>query len=71
MKQLIYALLVILIFVPVSIFVATLLWNMILVDVVTWAKPINFWQMFGLMGLMYLIWPGTKVGFKNSKKDND
>ena len=46
MKQFFWALLIILVFVPASIFVATLLWNMVLVQVVTWANPINFWQMF-------------------------
>tara|TARA_B100000963_G_scaffold160630_1_gene139762 strand:+ start:13231 stop:13446 length:216 start_codon:yes stop_codon:yes gene_type:complete len=70
MKQFFWALLIILVFVPASIFVATLLWNMVLVQVVTWANPINFWQMFGLMALLYLIWPGTKVGINNKNKKN-
>jgi energy-coupling factor transporter transmembrane protein EcfT len=70
MKQFFWALLIILVFVPISIFVATLLWNMVLVQVVTWANPINFWQMFGLMALLYLIWPGTKVGINNKNKKN-
>ena len=69
MKQFFWALLIILVFVPISIFVATLLWNMVLVQVVTWANPINFWQMFGLMALLYLIWPGTKVGINKNKKN--
>lgn len=70
MKQLFKALAIILLLVPASVFVAALLWNAILVQVVTWANPISFWQMLGLMVLLYIIWPGTKgLNVKNKKDD--
>jgi len=70
MKQLFKALAIILLLVPASVFVAALLWNAILVQAVTWANPISFWQMLGLMVLLYIIWPGTKgLNVKNKKDD--
>jgi len=70
MKQLFKALAIILLLVPASVFIAALLWNAILVQAVTWANPISFWQMLGLMILLYIIWPGTKgLNVKNKKDD--
>ena len=70
MKQLFKALAIILLLVPASVFIAALLWNAILVQAVTWANPISFWQMLGLMVLLYIIWPGTKgLNVKNKKDD--
>lgn len=54
---------------PLWVFIATLLWNSVLVDVVTWANPITFWKMMGLMVLLYTIWPGTK--YKMTIKDDE
>lgn len=53
-------LLTILIAVPLSVLIATALWNGILTQVVSWAYPINVWQMAGLMLLWYIAYPGTK-----------
>ena len=63
------ALLTIFILVPASVVIATMLWNGVLTQVVTWAGPINFWQMLGLMLLWYVMYPGVKPGL--NKKDND
>ena len=56
------ALLTIFIIVPASVVIATMLWNGILTQVVTWAYPINFWQMLGIMLLWYVMYPGVKPG---------
>lgn len=69
MTKLLSALALIFIVFPASVFVSTLLWNMVLVEVVTWANPISFWQMLGLMVLFYIIWPGSKN--KISVKDDE
>tara|TARA_Y100000287_G_scaffold185477_1_gene188846 strand:+ start:4364 stop:4570 length:207 start_codon:yes stop_codon:yes gene_type:complete len=68
MNKLIKPLAVIFLLVPASIFVATLLWNIVLTSIVTWANPITFWQMFGLMVLLWIIYPGRKPSIK---QDND
>ena len=69
MNNLTTAILTILVFVPLSIFAATWLWNQVLVEAVTWANPITFWQMTGLMLLLWIIWPGTKT--KIQMKDDE
>ena len=66
-KPIVKALLMIFVLFPISVAAATMLWNGVLTQVVTWAGPINFWQMFGLMVLWYLMYPGKKP---NIKKDN-
>jgi hypothetical protein len=45
------------------------LWNATLVPAVTWANPVSFWQMAGLMLLFWIIWPGnkTKITMKNDE----
>ena len=58
------ALLTIFIIVPASVAIATMLWNGVLTQVVTWAGPINFWQMLGLMLLWYIMYPGKKPKLK-------
>jgi hypothetical protein len=69
-NTLIKALLVIGVLVPASVLIATMLWNGVLTQVVSWAYPINFLQMFGLMVLIYLIYPGQKPSFKTNADDN-
>ena len=54
------SLLMILLVVPASIFLATYLWNVVLTSAVTWANPVGFWQMFGMMVLFWIIYPGKK-----------
>lgn len=49
-----------LVMVPLSIAIATMLWNGILTQVVTIVGPITFWQMAGLMLLWYITYPGKK-----------
>lgn len=68
MKELLAALAIIFILVPIGILAATFLWNVTLVPAVTWANPVSFWQMAGLMLLFWIIWPGTKTKIK-SKND--
>ena len=57
------------IIVPLSVVAATMLWNGVLIQVVTIVDPINFWQMLGLMLLWYIMCPGIKpnVNLKNDK----
>ena len=62
-------LLTILISVPLSVLIATALWNGVLTQVVTVVGPINFWQMAGLMILWYVMYPGTKDTLKTFKND--
>jgi hypothetical protein len=62
------AVLLLVIAVPLAIIGATFLWNAVLVEAVTWANPINPWQMLGIMVLYYLMFPGQKSTLK-SKKD--
>lgn len=69
MKSILSALGILLIIIPVSIFGATILWNSVLVEAVTWAKPVTFWQMLGLMVLFYIIFPGTKPKIKSETND--
>ena len=61
------AILTLIVLVPLAVAAATMLWNGVLTRVVTWAGPINFWQMLGLMLLWYLMYPGRKPKLK---KDN-
>tara|TARA_B110001452_G_scaffold17996_1_gene14665 strand:+ start:247 stop:459 length:213 start_codon:yes stop_codon:yes gene_type:complete len=68
-NTLIKALLVIGVIVPASVLLATMLWNGVLTQVVSWAYPINFLQMFGLMVLIYMIHPGQKASFKSKNND--
>jgi hypothetical protein len=63
-NPILYALLVILIIVPITVCIATALWNGVLTQVVSWAYPINVWQMTGLMVLYYIMFPGNKSTFK-------
>jgi hypothetical protein len=69
MKQFLLALVTLFVFVPASVFVATILWNSVLTDIVSWANPITFWQMFGLMVLLWIVWPGQKpkITIKNDE----
>ena len=55
--------------VPLSVAAATMLWNGVLTQVVTIVDPINFWQMFGLMVLWYVTYPGKKDTIKSFKND--
>ncbi|MBD44342.1 MAG: hypothetical protein CMC65_03770 [Flavobacteriaceae bacterium] len=64
-------LLTLLIMVPLSVAIATMLWNGILTQVVTIVDPINIWQMAGLMLLWYIMYPGTKDNIKPFKKNNE
>lgn len=59
-------LLTILLIVPASVFLATYLWNVVLTSAVTWANPVGFWQMFGMMALFWIIYPGKKPTIKNT-----
>ena len=68
-KNIIKALGIILVIVPATIFGATILWNSILVEVVTWANPITFWQMLGLLVLFYIMYPVTKSNIKANLND--
>tara|TARA_B100000900_G_C20331734_1_gene614510 strand:- start:469 stop:684 length:216 start_codon:yes stop_codon:yes gene_type:complete len=70
MNKLLKALVMLLVVVPASVFIAALLWNAILVQAVSWANPISFWQMFGLMILFYIIWPGSKHSMIKKDKDD-
>lgn len=69
MKQILTALAIVFIVVPASIYIAALLWNITLVPAVTWANPVGFWQMAGIMLLLWILWPGTKpqITTKNDK----
>lgn len=69
MKQFLAALATLLILVPASIYIAALLWNVTLVPAVTWANPVGFWQMAGIMLLLWILWPGTKpkISIKNEE----
>ena len=69
MKQFLTALATLLILVPASIYIAALLWNVTLVPAVTWANPVGFWQMAGIMLLLWILWPGTKpkITIKNDE----
>ena len=69
MKQFLIALATLLILVPASIYIAALLWNVTLVPAVTWANPVGFWQMAGIMLLLWILWPGTKpkISIKNDE----
>ena len=69
MKQFLTALALVFIVVPASIYIAALLWNITLVPAVTWANPVGFWQMAGIMLLLWILWPGTKpqITTKNDK----
>lgn len=69
MKQFLTALATLLILVPASIYIAALLWNVTLVPAVTWANPVGFWQMAGIMLLLWILWPGTKpkISIKNDE----
>jgi hypothetical protein len=69
MKQFLTALATLLILVPASIYIAALLWNVTLVPAVTWANPVGFWQMAGIMLLLWILWPGTKpkISIKNEE----
>ena len=58
------ALLTLLVLVPLSVAAATMLWNSVLTQVVTWAGIISFWQMLGLMLLWYIMYPGKKPKLK-------
>ena len=58
------------IIVPLSVVAATMLWNGVLIQVVTIVDPINFWQMLGLMLLWYIMYPGTKDTIKSFKNNN-
>ena len=69
MKELLTALAMIFILVPIGIFASTFLWNEALVPAVTWANPVSFWQMAGIMLLLWIIWPGTKT--KITVKDEE
>ena len=60
MKQFLTALAILFILVSASIYIAALLWNLTLVPAVTWANPVGFWQMAGIMLLLWILWPGTK-----------
>jgi len=64
-------LLTLLIMVPLSVAIATMLWNGILTQVVTIVDPINIWQMAGLMLLWYIMYPGTKETIKSLKKKDE
>lgn len=59
-------LLTIFVFVPAAIFLATYLWNVVLTSAVTWANPVGFWQMFGMMVLFWIIYPGKKPTIKST-----
>jgi len=63
------ALFTLLIAVPLSVAIATMLWNGVLTQVVTIVGPINFWQMLGLMVLWYITYPGKKpkISIKDDK----
>ena len=69
MKQFLTALAIMFVLVPASIYIAALLWNLSLVPAVTWANPVGFWQMAGIMLLLWILWPGTKpqITTKNDK----
>ena len=69
MKQFLTALATLIILVPASIYIAALLWNVTLVPAVTWANPVGFWQMAGIMLLLWILWPGTKpkISIKNEE----
>ena len=69
MKQFLSALAILFILVPGVIYITALLWNIALVPAVTWANPVGFWQMAGIMLLLWFIWPGTKpkINLKNDK----
>jgi len=69
MKSILSALGILLIIIPITIFGATILWNSVLVEAVTWARPVTFWQMLGLMVLFYIIFPGTKPKIKSGTND--
>lgn len=69
MKKLIVPLLIIFLAVPAAILLATYLWNVVLTQAVTWANPVSFWQMFGIMLLYYILFPGVKATLKS--KDNE
>lgn len=43
-----------------AIFLATYLWNFALVPAVNGVNQVSFWQMLGIMGLWYILYPGTK-----------
>ena len=66
--KLIKPLLVSLLAVPAAILLATYLWNVVLTQAVTWANPVSFWQMFGLMVLFYVLFPGTKPSIKSDNE---
>ena len=69
MKQFLTALAILFILMPASIYIAALLWNLALVPAVTFANPVGFWQMAGIMALLWILWPGTKpkITTKNDK----
>lgn len=67
MKQFLTALAILFILVPASIYLAAVLWNITLVPAVTWANPVGFWQMAGIMLLLWILWPGTKPKIKAPK----
>ena len=71
MKQISIALISIFLLVPAAVFIAARLWNTVLIEVVTWAKPISFWQMLGLMVLLYIIWPGQKSSLNIKDKGDE
>ena len=65
MRNLIGPLLIIFLAVPLAVLTATYLWNVVLTEAVTWANPVGPWQMFGLMLLYYILFPGTKATIKS------
>ena len=65
------ALFSLLVVVPLSVAIATMLWNGVLTQVVTIVGPINFWQMLGLMVLWYITYPGKKDTIKSLNKNSD
>ena len=69
MKDILLALGVLILFIPISIFGAAWLWNHVLVNAVTWANPVSFWEMAGLMLLLWILWPGTKAKIKTNNND--
>lgn len=69
MKNSIMLIILSLILIPISVFMATWLWNTQLVPAIDGVNQVSMLQMFGIMVLFYILHPGVKSIKMNSKND--
>jgi polyferredoxin len=60
-----------LIILPISVFATTWLWNTQLVPAIDGINQVNPLQMFGIMVLFYILYPGQKSTELLKSKKND